>query len=184
MSKELFSYNIDIDKNAYLNWRTDRHDNAHNLYVLASDYADGAITLIDCILVDNRDKKADALIMPIMYSIDQSIELFLKAIIREIEELEDEVTLSDCGELASLYILLDHIPCERVVPNDDIQALLCDYMATRDLLHLNLFLTKLSGILSEVFHTCDTTEERREFEEFIDRVNSILTPTIIEGDTL
>jgi len=51
-------------------------------------------------------------------------------------------------------------------------------------LHLNLFLTKLSGILSEVFHTCDTTEERREFEEFIDRVNSILTPTIIEGDTL
>lgn len=103
---------------------------------------------------------------------------------KEIEELENEVTLSDCGELASLYILLDHIPCERVVPNDDIQALLCDYMATRDLLHLNLFLTKLSGILSEVFHTCDTTEERREFEEFIDRVNSILTPTIIKGDTL
>jgi hypothetical protein len=56
--------------------------------------------------------------------------------------------------------------------------------ATKDLLHLNLFLTKLSGILSEVFHTCDTTEERREFEEFIDRVNSILTPTIIQGDTL
>ena len=88
MNKDIFSYNIDIDKNAYLNWRTDRNDNAHNLYVLASDYADGAITLINCVLVDNRDKKADALIMPIMYSIDQSIELFLKAIIREIEELE------------------------------------------------------------------------------------------------
>lgn len=88
MNREIFSYNIDINKNAYLNWRTDRHDNAHNLYVLASDYADGAITLINCILVDNYDKKADALIMPIMYSIDQSIELFLKAIIREIEELE------------------------------------------------------------------------------------------------
>lgn len=94
MNKALFSYNIDIKKNAYLNWRTDRHDNAYNLYVLASDYADGASTLINCIIADNQDKKADALIMPIMYSIDQSIELYLKAIIREIEELE-ETTISN-----------------------------------------------------------------------------------------
>ena len=103
---------------------------------------------------------------------------------KEIEELENEVTLSDCGELASLYILRDHIPCERIEPNDDIQILLCDYMATKDFVHLNLFLTKLGCVLSEVYHTCDTTEERREFEEFIERLNSILTPTIIKGDTL
>lgn len=103
---------------------------------------------------------------------------------KEIEELEDEVTLSDCGELASLYILLDHTPSERIEPNDDLHSLLCDYMCSRDLVHLNSFLTKLYGILSEVYHTCDTTEERREFEEFVERVNSILTPTFIKGDTL
>lgn len=116
MNKDLFSHNTDIKKNAYLNWRTDRHDNAHNLYVLASDYADGAIALINCILVDNRDKKADALIMPIMYSIDQSIELFLKAIIREIEELEATIISNykthDIEDL--LKIMVAHIKKKEV----------------------------------------------------------------------
>lgn len=87
MAKNIFSFNLDIRKNAYLNWRMDRNDQAHNLYVLASDYADGAIALINCVLLDNSDKKADALIMPVLYNIDQSIEVYLKAIIREIEEL-------------------------------------------------------------------------------------------------
>ncbi|MQN00518.1 MAG: hypothetical protein FRC54_00725 [bacterium LCO1.1] len=83
---KLFSYNLDIRKNAYLNWRTQANDPAHNLHVLASDYADGAVVLINAVLKDNSDKKADSLIMPILYSIDQSIELFLKTIIRLIDE--------------------------------------------------------------------------------------------------
>lgn len=86
---KIFSYNADIKKNAYLNWRTDCKDTTHNLYVLANDYAQGAMTLMDCILQDNSDKKADALIMPIFYSIDQSIEVYLKAIIRKIGELTE-----------------------------------------------------------------------------------------------
>ena len=40
-------------------------------------------------------KKADSLIMPIFYSIDQSIELYIKAIIRRIEE--------QLGEDISIY---------------------------------------------------------------------------------
>lgn len=111
MSKDIFSYNSDIYKNAYLNWRTDKHDDAHNLYVLASDYADGAIALINVILDDNCDKKADALIMPIMYCIDQSIEVFLKAIIREIEELTGDTVSNykshDINDL--LTIMVSHI---------------------------------------------------------------------------
>lgn len=43
--------------------------------------------MINAILTDNSDKRADALIMPILYSIDQSIELYLKSIIRLLEEL-------------------------------------------------------------------------------------------------
>lgn len=108
-----------------------------------------------------------------------------KDIENEIEEiLKDEVTLLNCGDLANLYILLDHIPSDKIEPNDDLHSLLCEYMCSRDLVHLNLFLTKVYETLSEVFHTCDTTEERREFEEFINRATSILTPTIIKGDTL
>lgn len=87
MSEALFSYNSDIGKNAYMNWRTDKKDQTHNLYVLASDFAEGVTTMINAVLLDNRDKKADALIMPILYSIDQSIELYIKAIIRLLEEL-------------------------------------------------------------------------------------------------
>lgn len=90
----LFSYNVDIRKNAYLNWRTENDKPAHNLQILASDYADGAVVLINTILQDNVDKKADSLIMPILYSIDQAIELYLKAIIRLIEEQSAEQILN------------------------------------------------------------------------------------------
>ncbi len=89
--KDIFSYNSDLSRNAYLNWRTDKHDQEHNLFVLASAYGDGAISLINDILEDNRDKKADALIMPILYCIDQSIEVYLKAIIRRIEMITGDV---------------------------------------------------------------------------------------------
>lgn len=108
MGANLFSYNSDIRKNAYLNWRTSNEDLTHNLHVLASDYADAATTLINVVLEDNRDKKADALIMPILYDIDQAIELYLKAIIRCIEELEGDsiskYTRHDIEELEQAMI--------------------------------------------------------------------------------
>ena len=40
------------------------------------------------VLDDNGSKQADVLIFPIMYAIDQSIELYLKAIIYNLEQLE------------------------------------------------------------------------------------------------
>ncbi len=42
MEKDIFSYNLDISNNAYLNWRTDKTDQAHNLYVLSYSFADAA----------------------------------------------------------------------------------------------------------------------------------------------
>ena len=92
---ELFSSNCDIRKNAYLNWRTRQGDPAYNLHIMASNFADSALTLINAVLQDNTDKKADTLIMPILYSIDQAIELYMKTIIRLIEDKE--------GGLASNY---------------------------------------------------------------------------------
>lgn len=104
--KEIFSNNSDISRNAYLNWKTNKQDQAHNLWVLASDYADGAIIMINAILADNCDKKADAIIMPILYCIDQSIELYLKAIIRRIQmitgNLPSKLITHDIKELKKI----------------------------------------------------------------------------------
>ena len=44
---ELFSSNCDIRKNAYLNWRTRQGDPAYNLHIMASNFADSALTLIN-----------------------------------------------------------------------------------------------------------------------------------------
>lgn len=87
MEKPIFSCNVDISKNAYLNWRTSKEDIPRDLFVLGESFADAAIILMNRILEDNSDKKADSIVLPILYNIDQSVELYLKAIIREIETL-------------------------------------------------------------------------------------------------
>lgn len=88
MSKAIFSYNADIAKNAYLNWRTTKEDTADNLFILGESFADAATLLMERVLADNKDKKADSVIFPVLYCIDQSIELYIKAILRVIETLE------------------------------------------------------------------------------------------------
>ena len=87
-NKPIFSYNPDISKNAYMNWRIYGHSIADNLVVLESGFEDAAKQMMESILTDNRLKQADVLIFPIMYAINQSIELYLKAIIYIFEQLE------------------------------------------------------------------------------------------------
>lgn len=142
--KDIFSYNPDIMRNAYLNWRTDKYDQAHNLYVLASDYNDGAISLINVVLQDNCDKKADSLIMPIMYCIDQSIEVYLKAIIRRIENL--------IGDVQSNY------------KTHDIKELYCTmvgYIKKKEIKTKGLqkYLLPLSTFIDELYSKIKTTDE-------------------------
>lgn len=87
---EIFSYNNDIEKNAYMNWRTDSKEKGYNIYVVAQGYATAANILIKEILRDNTDKKADKLIFPILYNINQAIELYEKSIIVILKEIEKE----------------------------------------------------------------------------------------------
>ena len=87
MNKMVFSCNSDISKNAYMNWRTNETDIPNNLFVLAEGFSKAAQLLMEEIIEDNHDKKADCIIFPIIYSIDHSIELYLKAIIRAIETI-------------------------------------------------------------------------------------------------
>lgn len=85
--KKVFSYNADIDKNAYMNWRTSRFNQIHNMQVIAEGFFSSAITLAERILVDNHDKKADMLIFPILFNVNHSIEVYLKSICWTLNEL-------------------------------------------------------------------------------------------------
>lgn len=78
--KEVFSYNSDTDKTAYLNWRTNAHEPIHNMQVLANGYIKAAIELAKCCLRDNSDKKADVIVFPMLFSLNQGIELYEKSI--------------------------------------------------------------------------------------------------------
>ena len=108
MKKKIFSYNSNINKNAYLNWRTEHHNPAHNLRILGDAYSKAALRLIVSLLVDNVHKEADIIIMPILYDINQSIEVYIKAIIRLLEEFQQEKTSNytshDIKELNNIMI--------------------------------------------------------------------------------
>lgn len=78
--KKIFSYNVDINKNAYMNWRTNNHEPIHNMNVIADGYFESAILLAECCLKDNHDKKADAIIFPMIFSVNHAIELYEKSI--------------------------------------------------------------------------------------------------------
>ena len=78
--KKIFSYNVDIDKSAYMNWRTNNHEPIHNMNVIANGYFESSILLAECCLNNNSDKKADAIIFPMIFSVNHAIELYEKSI--------------------------------------------------------------------------------------------------------
>lgn len=85
--KPIFSYNTDINKNAYMNWRTNRFDDIHNMHVLAEGFMTSAITLAQICLRDNHDKKADMLIFPILFNLNHGIEVYLKSMCWNLNQL-------------------------------------------------------------------------------------------------
>lgn len=94
MSNDVFSYNRDINKNAYLNWRMDNTDDPHNFKVLASGYAEAAKLMTDDVLADNTGKRADVIIFPILLCINTSIELYEKSVLmllNKIPRVENDI---------------------------------------------------------------------------------------------
>lgn len=79
--KEIFSTNGDIKKNAYLNWLPQKHRYAQNFICMAEGYISSAISLIQLCLDDNKDHIADTYIYPIIFLINQAIELYEKSIL-------------------------------------------------------------------------------------------------------
>ena len=79
--KDIFSYNIEIEKNAYLNWRTSHYDQIYNMIVIADGFMSSSILLAEAALNDNQDKKADSIVYPMLFNANHAIELYLKATI-------------------------------------------------------------------------------------------------------
>ena len=78
--EKIFSYNVDIDKTAYMNWRTRQHQPIHDMMIIADGYMKAAIMLAQDCLQDNMDKKADSVVFPMLFSANHAIELYLKSI--------------------------------------------------------------------------------------------------------
>lgn len=78
--KNVFSSNADVNKNAYMNWRTSNHEPIQNMNVLADGYFQSAISLAEKCLSDNWNKEADVLIFPMLFSVNHGIELYEKSI--------------------------------------------------------------------------------------------------------
>lgn len=77
----IFQYNADINKTAYMNWRTGFADGSRRQFVIIGEaFFTSAYHLVEECLNDNSDKKADSWIFPILFNVIHGTELYLKAI--------------------------------------------------------------------------------------------------------
>lgn len=107
--KHIFSYNADIEKNAYLNWRTHKHEHVRNMIVIADGFMSSSILLTEQTIKDNVDKKADKLIFPILFNINHGIEVYLKAISWSLNTLNNKNTKDYFRKSHQLNSLLNDV---------------------------------------------------------------------------
>lgn len=101
---KIFDYNVDIDKTAYLNWRTYNHQLLHDMIVIADGYMQSAIMLSKDCIEDNSDKKADVIIFPILFSINHAIELYLKTISWSLALLQNRAReCKNCHDIKQIW---------------------------------------------------------------------------------
>lgn len=95
----IFQYNQDMNKTAYLNWRTGFARTQRNQFtIIAEAFFSSAYNLICQCLQENNDKKADSWIFPIMFNIVHGIEVYLKAINVSLNLMLDKYRPSIEGE--------------------------------------------------------------------------------------
>ena len=77
---KIFKDNASIERTAYMNWRTRQDQPIYDMLIIADGYMKAAIMLGKNCLEDNRDKRADIVVFPMLFSANHAIELYLKAI--------------------------------------------------------------------------------------------------------
>lgn len=73
-----------------MNWLTQKHSHIQNFKYFAEGYISSAISLIELCLNDNKDHKADTYIYPIIFLINQAVELYEKSILLSLNVLLDK----------------------------------------------------------------------------------------------
>lgn len=74
----MFSRNEEVDKTAFLNWRTEKGNDILNLLNLADGFMLAAVQLARTAIADNERKTADITIFPMLMNANHGIELYLK----------------------------------------------------------------------------------------------------------
>ena len=112
MNNKVFSYNENTDKNAYMNWRTSKHDHISNMFVVGNGFYNSAISLTKIILEDNTDRKADELVFPIVFNFNHAIEIYLKAtswILKKLLYRSEKKPFNSTHDLNKLFASYKHL---------------------------------------------------------------------------
>ena len=71
---------------SFISWRMRDGEDSHKYAEQGEGYFVSSIILLEQCLVENRDRKGDSVIFPILFNIEQGIELYLKGFIYLIRE--------------------------------------------------------------------------------------------------
>lgn len=76
-----YTYGKNLDSTAYISWRFNfSYEKENDFDIMSNAYFECALELINKCIEDNKDKKLDIWIFPILYNISHSLELKLKSI--------------------------------------------------------------------------------------------------------
>lgn len=82
---------------AYLTWRM-HDDNIDFAYKeMGEGYFVSSIILLENCLEDNRDRKGDSIVFPILFNIEQAVELYLKAMIKLVQRNGENLCINTNG---------------------------------------------------------------------------------------
>lgn len=148
--KPIFSRNEDVNRISFLNWRIDDYSDFDNLINIADGYFLSANELIDNCLSNNRDKRADILIFPILTNANHGIELYLKGITWMINSLLKNGKRAERGHnIKQIYETL--IPKIREFDSD---------LAG----HFRILTKNLKSYLEELYRRIDATSSKDKLD--------------------
>ena len=151
--KPIFSGNSDIEKSAFMNWRTSKQEDIQNMLVLAEGFLSSAIELAKASLADNSDKKADMLIFPILTNANHGIESYLKSLVWTLNKL-----------LNSQYKIEGKHNIKQIL--DTAKAKIKEYKDQETLDYFNQQTEDLQNYINELFDIIQATPEKKDKMDF------------------
>jgi len=151
MEKKIFSDNEDINKTAFLNWRTSKREDIGNMLALAEGFLDSAIQLAKDCLNNNDDKKADILIFPILTNANHGIELYLKSLMWTLNILiKHELKIEGSHNIKQMY--------------QTVEAKIKSYKDTKWVSHFREQNLNLTEYIDELFTLTSITEKKENMD--------------------